>query len=313
MDVARQRVLVTGAGGFIGSALVRALIRSQADVIAFVGPPGGPLLEPPAGVSVFNADVRFLGRAADAFDGLHAVVHLAGPPSVQQSFDAPADYASVHVAGTASVLDAARRAGVPRFIYISSAEVYGRSRRDRVREDDGRAPRSPYGAAKAAAEHFVEAFRRSYGMHAIILRPFSVYGPGLSPQSLIGTIVRQGVEGSHVYVSDATTVRDYCYVDDLGDAVVRACSTKCDPCVLNVGSGTGSSVAAVVRILSTVLGRDLTLAERTTQGRRSPRADISYMVADASRALDVLGWKAQTSMESGLRSTVAWHAQSSGC
>ena len=126
-----------------------------------------------------------LARGSDVF------VHLAGPPSVRRSFDAPQAYVQTHVAGTAAALAAAQRACVRRFVYISSAEVYGRPQVNPVPEDHPLRARSPYAAAKIGAEQLSGHFATAYAMETVILRPFSVYGPGVSESSLIGTILRQ--------------------------------------------------------------------------------------------------------------------------
>src|SRR5262249_11910088 len=106
-------------------------------------------------------------------------------------FANPLAFAHVHILGTLTALEAARQAGVSRFVYVSSAEVYGRPVRCPTDETQKPAPRSPYGVAKLAAEHYVELYRETHGLDSIVLRPFSVYGPGLSPKSLIGTILAQ--------------------------------------------------------------------------------------------------------------------------
>src|SRR5437868_4683239 len=144
-----RRVIVTGAGGFIGPRVLKALLDGGAIVTALTGPPGkhgrqlcAPLLEN------VTADITDVAAVESIINRAEIVVHMAGPPSVALSFDDPAGFARTHVSGTATVLEASRKAGVRRFVYVSSAEVYGRPQTSVVSEDHPVAPRSPYGAAK---------------------------------------------------------------------------------------------------------------------------------------------------------------------
>jgi len=302
-------ILVTGAGGFIGSAVVLELTARGAGVTALLGPPGANANAPPAGVVSAYADIRDQRALSGCLEGAQIVVHVAGRASVHESFAEPADYASMHVVGTATLLEASRRAGARRFVYVSSAEVHGRPESNPVREDHPVAARSPYGAAKAAAEQFVQAYMRSSGIDTVILRPFSIYGPRLSLDSLVGSILSQARLGDEIRVFDSRPVRDYCYVSDLARAVANACSERVPSCVVNVGSGAGVSVAEIVHVASGVLGRPLRV-EETSARQRSQQAEILRLIADPSRAASALGWSAQTTLEDGLKATLAWLEQS---
>jgi UDP-glucose 4-epimerase len=151
-----------------------------------------------------------------------AVIHLAGPPSVAASFDLPAEYARIHVGGTATVLDACRRLRIRRLVYLSSAEVYGQPQTNPVREDHPLEARSPYAAAKIGAEKFIESFAYSFALQSVILRPFSVYGAGLCSQSLIGAILHQARHGDSVRLATLAPIRDYCHVKDVATAILLA-------------------------------------------------------------------------------------------
>jgi nucleoside-diphosphate-sugar epimerase len=305
-ELGGKTVLVTGGGGFIGARVVRTLAAGGAAVRALLGPPGFAAAAPPAGVATAFAEVGDLAALTGLAAGADVVVHLAGPPGVAASFDDPVRYARVHVEGTVTVLEACRRAGVGRLVHVSSAEVYGRPSSNPVAESHPVRPRSPYGAAKAGAEHFVGAFARSFGLAAVILRPFSVYGPGLARHSLLGTLLQQVRQGDALTVADPRPVRDYCYVDDVAEAVARACTVPApEPAVFNVGSGTGTSVADLAALLLDVAGRRLPL--RTDPGRGRPgAADLLHLVADVGRARQGLGWVAATPLPRGLRQTLDW-------
>ncbi len=292
-------IVVTGGGGFIGSAVVERLHRGGARVRTLLGPPDAPAHAPPDGVECARFDIADVGALEALLVGSEIVVHAAGPPSVRDSFERPLEFVRAHVVGTAALLEAMRRTGVQRIVHVSSAEIYGRPRRSAVREDDPPEPRSPYGAAKLGAESLVRAAACSAGVRGYSLRPFSVYGRRMTPASLLGTIVAQTATDDDILVNDLTPVRDYCSVRDLADAVALACERDAVGVVpLNVASGVGTTVTELVRALGRALGRPLTVRERP--GRRRPaNVEITRLVADVHASADVLGWRASRTLEEG--------------
>jgi nucleoside-diphosphate-sugar epimerase len=303
-EVEGKVILVTGAGGFIGSALVTALLGCGARVRALAGAPGDAVRALPKEVTAMRGEITDPLAVSELMAGADVVIHLAGPPSVARSFDQPAEYARIHVAGTATVLDACRRSAVRRLIYISSAEVYGRPQTNPVAEDHPLQARSPYAAAKIGAEKLIESFVLAYAMPVIILRPFSVYGPGLSSESLIAAILRQAERSECVRLASLKPVRDYCYIKDLSAAIVRACAIK-DASVgaINIGSGSGASVSQVASLILKIIGRKLTVLEDADR-QRPARSDIHHLVADTRKARAVLGWSPAYSLEWGLQETI---------
>jgi nucleoside-diphosphate-sugar epimerase len=300
----RASVLVTGAGGFLGSAVVRAIAGRAARVRALLGPPGAAVAGAPPGVEPAWAEIDDARALHALAAGVDVVVHLAGPPSVAASFDDPVDYVRVHAGGTAAVLAACLRAGVGRVVYVSSAEVYGAppGRGERpVGEDEPLAARSPYGAAKIAAEELVRGYYRALGGEAVVLRPFSLYGPGSPPWSLLGLVLRQARSAEAVELADLRPERDYCFVADAAAAVVAACTAP--PGVYNVGTGRGTKAAALAALVLRAVGR--TAPIREVPARRRPAAvEILRLVADTARARTELGWSASTSIEAGIEATV---------
>ena len=303
MDLAGRRILVTGAGGFIGRAVVQALLRRGVHVRALLGPED-MVIAGDSNIEQLRADIRDVDSLRHAVRGVDSVIHLAGPASVAESFKLPQEYAAVHVGGTASILSQCDRAGVGRFIYISSAEVYGQPRSNPVREDDEHRSRSPYGAAKIGAEAFVAAFADAIRMEAVILRPFSVYGPGVSTSSVIGTILRQTEFESAVLMQSLAPIRDYCFVGDVADAIVQACYVAVpERTVINLGSGVGTSVRELVQLILEL--KEISMPIVQAQQRDRPRhTDIDCLVADVGRARKVLGWTAGTTLAQGLKQTL---------
>ena len=305
-------VAITGAGGFIGSAVVRLCLREGWRVRALVGPPGVAGHPLPAEADARAGEIDSPSTVAALVAGCDAVIHLAGPASVAASFDVPAEFARVHVAGTAAILEASRREGVARFVHVSSAEVYGVPLRNPVDETHRLQARSPYAAAKIGAEQLVESYRIAYGLPIAVLRPFSVYGPRQSSGGAIGSIMRQLLRRDPVVeLAAPSIVRDFCFVEDLAEAIVLAAGTSTAPLTLNVASGTGVSIAAVAHAAAEAAGCTIDVLTRTTDDRPR-RADITELVGDATRIRSELGWQARTPLVDGLRHTIDWFRSTEG-
>ena len=304
-----KTILVTGAGGFIGSAITDLLASFSVKVRALLGAPGERVWEPCQPVETCRADIRDLAKLCEFAGGADIVVHAAGPPSVRSSFEFPADCASIHTVGTVTLLEACRRSGVSRVVYLSSAEVYGRPSTNPVEESHPVRPLSPYGAAKAAAEIFVKTMASSSKIEHLILRPFSVFGPRQSPDSLIATILRQAKRDGCVWLSDLKPMRDYCYVQDLVEAIALACTVNGEGCVFNIGSGEGTSVEEIAKFILRLREIDIPIRQKP-HSERPPDAEVYRLVADARKAKAVLGWEPRTSLADGLMETIAWMKQS---
>jgi nucleoside-diphosphate-sugar epimerase len=300
----RRIVVVTGAGGFIGSPVVAALLKLGIAVRAHRGPPGFVGRALPASVEVANAEITDGSAMRSIVAESDAVIHLAGPPSVRDSFDDAAAYAAAHVVGTTVCLQACVDQGVRRFVYVSSADVYGRPQSARVVEHHPLSARSPYAAAKVGAEQMVGAFAHAHGIEAVILRPFSIYGPGLSHRSLLWTILDQARGHDEIVLDDLKPERDYCFVDDLAEAVVRAISATVEsPLIVNIGTGIGTSVADLARLALKAIGREANVVERS-RDKRPGNAEIFRLVADPRKAQASLGWESSVDLAAGLRKTI---------
>lgn len=299
-----MNIAVTGAGGFLGSAVVPALARKGATVHAILGPGDTAT---PAAAAVSRLEIRDQSALRTALTGAEVVVHLAGPASVAASFLEPLLYLQVHAEGTAALLEACRAAGVSRVVHVSSAEVYGRPLRNPVDEDHPLSARSPYAAAKIAAEKLIEAATYAHGLSAAVLRPFSIYGPGASKDSLIPRIIGQALERKpEVMLRDLRPIRDYCYVTDLAEAAAAACQLKEGGFVVfNIGTGVGTSVAQVAELI-------LQGSSRLVESRDKDRpgsSEILELVADNRRAREKLRWVPAVSLKDGLRLTLAGFGQ----
>lgn len=303
IDLEKQRVGLVGANGFIGSAILMSLRHSGIAPRVHCGPT--EVAPPLAGGNEYDGfDLADKNRVESWVSGLDVVIHAAGPPSVRRSFEMAEDYVRIHIQGTATLLGACRRARVRRVVYISSAEVYGRPRANPVAETHRLQARSPYAASKIGAEKFVESHAESFGLEAVILRPFSIYGPRAHSESLLARIVATS-KGGRIRVRDLRPVRDYCYVNDLAAAVLRACCIEVSGLrVFNIGSGKGTSVADFARLVVEAMGIDVPIEENSTDSRPES-SEIFELVADITAARHVLGWIPETDLLRGLGLTLS--------
>ncbi len=300
-----RAVAVTGAAGFIGSHITAVLAAAGVPVRILAGPESESRqlfgLSPEL---CLNADITDRAALETLFQGVTTVVHAAGPSSVAESFHAPVEYMRVHALGTAAVLDACIRVGVRRIVHISSAEVYGNQTPNRVSETHALVAASPYGAAKIGAEQMVRAFAVARKVEAFVLRPFSIYGPGMSPSGVVAQLLVQASRREPIQVRDPRPVRDFCFVSDVAQAITKACSVAVGGfAVANLGSGVPTSIGDLAR-----LAAELTKAPgiQETGDKRPAGAEIGFLIANPAQARKLLGWTASTSLRDGLTKTLEW-------
>ena len=316
-----ERVLVTGAAGFIGSHLSEALVARGDEVVGvdrfdpyYPRPLKERNLQALRGQARFTMVEADILRDAMPWDGITAVVHLAAKAGVRPSWEDPAGYIEANVTGTARLLEGARRAGVGRFVLTSSSSVYGDSTpAPYAEESPAHLPASPYGASKRAAELLAEAFASGYRMRIAILRLFTVYGPRQRPDLAIHkftALVRQG--RPIPFFGDGSTQRDYTYITDAVAAFVAAVgwTARSSPgtCrAFNVGGGDPVRLDQLVALLGKALGREVQLERQPDQ-----QGDVRATVADLRRAERELGYRPQVDIAAGLKRFVRWYEEIHG-
>lgn len=309
-----RRVLVTGAGGFIGSHLCERLVELGASVRAFAEYNSlgswGWLDESPrrSDLDVILGDVRDTDSVASACSGVDTVFHLAALIAIPFSYEAPLAYLQTNAVGTANVLRAVQRAGCRLAVHTSTSEVYGTARYVPIDEQHPLHAQSPYAASKVAADKVAESFHLSFGVPVTTLRPFNTYGPRQSARAVIPTIVTQVLDGRAVTLGNTTPTRDFTFVTDTVDAFVRI--ADCEAAVgrvVNAGSGKEISVGALVDRIEAVLDRPAHV-EQDPERVRPARSEVERLCADASLARELLRWKPTVELDEGLRTTAAWIA-----
>jgi dTDP-glucose 4,6-dehydratase len=311
---ASETVLVTGAGGFIGSHLVEALAREGRRVRAFVRYNGrgdaGQLRFLPAGVraslEVVFGDLRDANAVLDAARGVDVIYHLGALIGIPYSYVHPRETVDTNVTGTLNVLAAARERGVRRVVHTSTSEVYGTARSVPITEAHPLQGQSPYSASKIGADMLAESFHRSFGAPVVTLRPFNTYGPRQSMRAVIPTIAVQALRGDVVRLGSLTPTRDLNFVTDTVDAFLRAGRVPgIEGRLMNLARDEETSVGALAEKIVAIVGRPVRI-EADASRLRPEASEVQRLRGDSSLARELLGWTPVVPLDEGLRRTVAW-------
>ncbi len=313
----RKKVLVTGAGGFIGSQLVKTLVSSGAEVRAFVrynsrGDPGLlRSLDPEvfAHIEVIAGDLRDEDAVRHAIKGCQFVFHLGALISIPYSYRHPTEVATTNIMGTLNTLLACRDYEVERLVHTSSSEVYGSAIYTPINEEHPLQGQSPYSASKIAADKLAESFYCAYDLPVITVRPFNTYGPGQSGRAVIPTIITQALTSDTIQLGSLETTRDFTYIDDTVMGFLLAAERDAGVGeVFNLGCGKEIAIGELARMILTMLVKDAQLVTKT-QRMRPMKSEVLRLLSDNSRARAVLGWEPRVSLDVGLARTIAWIQQ----
>lgn len=309
-----KRVLVTGAGGFIGSHLVEQLISLGAEVRAFVRytsrPQAGFLdtLEPVVrnSIEVIRGDLRDYNAVVQATRGVSEVFHLGALIGIPYSYVHPRETIDTNVMGTLNVLTAAREAGVQRIIHTSTSEVYGTAHYVPIDEAHPLQAQSPYSASKIGADKIAESFFNSYGLPVVILRPFNTYGPRQSARAVIPAIITQALIGEEIWLGNLTPQRDFTFIADTVEGFVKA--AECEEAIgrtINLGTSTEISIGDLVEEIGTIVGKKLKIRQDAIR-QRSAGSEVERLISDNRLAKELLGWQPTVPLDDGLACTVEW-------
>ena len=309
-----KRVLVTGAGGFIGSHLVDELLQKGADVTAFVhynarndwGMLEGRYTDTTPNLKVIAGDVTDALFVKKAVAETEYVFHLAALIGIPYSYVAPESYINTNIRGTLNVMQACLDHEVTRVVHTSTSEVYGTAQYTPIDEKHPLQGQSPYSASKIGADKIAESFFCSFGLPVTTIRPFNTFGPRQSTRAVIPTIITQALTGNVVKLGSLTPIRDLTYVADTANGFIRlAESKKTIGRTVNTGSGRGVTIGELAELIIQQVnpGAQIVCEEKRV---RPEKSEVMELLCDNRAAKDLAGWKPEYSLEVGLSHTIAW-------
>lgn len=279
-----KNILVTGAGGFIGRRLV-SFLRSAGHSALALGSEDGDIADP--------ATLGKLGAIP-----LDFAFHLASRTYVPDAWREPADFQRVNVVGTLNVLELCRARKIP--LTFASAYLYGIPSSLPVKETDKIEPNNPYALSKSLAESLCRFYAEHFAVPVTIIRPFNIYGPGQKAHFLIPEILAQVKVGKPIHLKDLAPRRDYLYLDDMVDALIRTIDSKPGYHIYNIGYGSSLSVGEIVEVIQSVAGTSLPVVSEN-----APRQnEISDVYADTGKAMRELHWHPRYSLKEGINTMI---------
>lgn len=301
-----MKIIVTGGAGFIGSHVVKHLVGKEYKLVVIddLSTSSIDSIKSILGKIVFVYEsILNTDRIEEYFKETDILIHLAAIPSVEESIKNPIKVFQVNTLGTMSLLDLARKYNIGRFIYISSAAVYGNPVYTPIDEDHPCKPISIYGISKYSSELLVLNYYRNYGLKCTILRLFNVYGPGMKNGVIYHFIKNMLLNRDIVIYGNGEQTRDFIYVEDVSEAIYYAIRESRDN-VYNIGSGQAKSIKQLFNEIKTMTGSSVKQVYETNR-----LGDIKHSVADIRKAVNELGWRPRTSLKEGLRKTINYFKQ----
>ncbi len=307
-----KKVLVTGAGGFIGSHLAEKLTEEGADVRAMVHYNGagtwGWLDDSKLAkeMEIYPGDIADPESVRRAMEGIDTAFHLAALITIPYSYHAPRSYLRTNVEGTMNLLQAARDFGTRRVVHTSTSEVYGTAKRVPIDEDHPLQGQSPYSASKIAADKVAESYHCAFETPVVTVRPFNTYGPRQSARAVIPTIISQALDGNVVKLGSLSPTRDLTLVDDTVRGFLKAGeAVGCEGRTVNLGTGREISIGDLRDLIGRLMGVELT-SETDRQRVRPSASEVERLLSDNRLAKEVIGWEPEVALEEGLKKTIAW-------
>jgi UDP-glucose 4-epimerase len=314
-DMHNRTILVTGGAGFIGSEVVNQLVQQGAQVIAIDNLINGKrenlLGLPSERFRLEVADIRDAGRMRALLAGTELVLHLACL-GVRHSIHSPLENHEVNATATLGLLEAARDAGVRRFVYVSSSEIYGTAQAVPMTEQHPAWPMTVYGAAKLAGERYTDAYWRAYQLPTVVIRPFNAFGPRSHHEGDCGEVIPKfmlrAMAGRPLVIhGDGTQTRDFTYVADTARGILLAATAeRAIGETINLGQGKEISVIDLAAAIGAATGRN------DIEIRRGPPrpGDVLRLYADGSKAAELLGFRPEISLSEGLGRLRDWYESS---
>jgi NAD dependent epimerase/dehydratase len=309
----QQKVLVTGAGGFIGSHLAERLTQMGYDVRAFIhyhssGDWGwlekSPLVKK---MEIYAGDIRDFDSVRNALKGCRQVFHLAALIGIPYSYDSPLAYVKTNIEGTYNVLENARNLDIDNIVIISTSETYGTAQFVPISESHPLIGQSPYSASKIAADQLALSYWLSFQLPVKIVRPFNAFGPRQSSRAIIPTIVSQILAGNKkLNLGNILPTRDLTFVSDTVEGIIQISQTKkLTGSTTNVGSGFEISIRNLALEIADIC--NVKISFNISADRKRPKeSEVQRLFCDNAKLLKNTGWRPQYSLRQGLEHTIDW-------
>ena len=315
MELKNKRVLVTGAGGFIGSHLVERLLEEGCEVVAFVKYNSlnkwgwldsfdKKVLDK---IEIFIGDIRNADSVRKAIKDVDVVFHLAALISIPYSYDSPESYVETNIKGTLNILQACLDYSVERVLITSTSEVYGTAKFVPITEDHPKQGQSPYSATKIGADHLAESFYKSFNLPVVIVRPFNTYGPRQSARAVIPTIITQLLSGyNEIKLGSLYPTRDLVYVKDTVEGFVRL--ALCDNAIgneVNIATQSEISIQDLAIKLINKINPDAKIVSEDVR-IRPQNSEVERLLGSNEKLKELTGWIPETDIDRGLELTIDW-------
>lgn len=313
-----NKILVTGADGFIGSHLTEALVEAGFDVRAFVcynSFNSNGWLDTISNdiknkIEFFPGDIRDPNGVREAMKGIDIVFHLAALIAIPFSYHSPDSYIDTNVKGTLNIIQAARDYNVKRVLVTSTSEVYGTAKFVPITESHPKQPQSPYSASKIGADAIADSFYRSFGLPITIVRPFNTFGPRQSARAVIPTIISQLLNGTKdIKLGDTTPTRDLLFVKDTVNGFLKI--AECDELIgheVNIATKSEISIGDLAQQLINSINPNakiITDSERL----RPEKSEVFRLFGSNEKIKSFTDWNQKYTLEDGLRETIDWFSK----
>jgi NAD dependent epimerase/dehydratase len=311
----QKKVLVTGAGGFIGSHLVETLVQEGAVVSALVHYNSR---NDWGNLEYFNSDILdeidvIPGDLIDPFivekavKGSEIVFHLGALIAIPYSYIAPWQFVSTNIRGTLNVLEACRKYRVKKLIHTSTSEVYGTAKYTPIDEDHPFQPQSPYSASKIGADQMAMSYHNSYNLPVTVIRPFNTYGPRQSARAVIPTIISQALKNKKIKLGALDPIRDLTYVDDTVNGFLSiAQSDEALGEVINIGNDKGISILDLTHLILRIMDKGNLEIICEEKRIRPEKSEVYKLICNSQKARKLFSWEPKYTLRYGLEKTISW-------
>lgn len=314
-----RNVLVTGAGGFIGSHLTERLLSEGAAVRTLVrynsrgdiGLLNQLPVESASKLEIVFGDLRDAQAVQRALEDIQIIFHLGAMISIPYSYKRPREVAESNFVGTLQVLISSLESSIERLVHTSSSEVYGTAVTVPINESHPLQGQSPYSASKIGADKMVESFHLTYDLPVVTIRPFNTYGPRQSARAVIPAIISQALTKETIHLGNLETTRDFTFVSDTVEGLLKAAITpEIEGQTFNLGSGDEVSIGDLAELIVRAIGRAVEIVQDPAR-LRPESSEVLRLVSDNSLAKQVLSWRPRVSFEDGLQQTIQWIRENS--